>query len=186
VRQDGGCTGEPIRQVGRGRKYKQEEEEEEEEEEVQIGRRPNQTHATIQRREGTFLVFSPNRGSRNSGALLHASHSSDGSGRALVPAAWRQYCPFGSGAPLYGSEHRGVLEFNRRWQGNKSMLGAKRIDQFLLPLVQHLKGQHGEVAEYPQQVNPLRKLGLDVARSYRCQHPQNTVRQLFDPHGWST
>jgi hypothetical protein len=66
------------------------------------------------------------------------------------------------------------------------MLGAKRIDQFLLPLVQHLERQHGEVAEDPQQVNALRKLELNVARSYRRQHSQNTVRQLFDPHSWST
>jgi hypothetical protein len=147
---------------------------------------PDQTHETTQRREGAFSVFSPNPGSRNSGTLLHASHSSDGSGRALVRAAWRPHGPFGSGAPLYGSEDRGVLKFNRPRQGNKSMLGAKRIDELLLPLVQHLMRQHGEVAEYPQQINTLRKLGPDVARSYRCEHPQNTVRQLFDPHGWST
>src|SRR5579864_2470318 len=75
--------------------------------------------------------------------------------------------------PLYRADYRLVGNGIQKAMRFAVLAHAEVLHQGVRPPAQHVLRQHAEVAEYPEQIDPLPKCGPHVAWPYRRYQPQH-------------
>ncbi len=78
------------------------------------------------------------------------------------------------------AEQRGIIHADP--EGHEPVFGAHGLQQALLAQAQHLYRKGPEIAEHPQQVQPLTERGFQVTRPEWSHHSQHACRKFFKPH----
>src|ERR1700736_3167251 len=103
-------------------------------------------------------------------------------GNGRDPAAWWQGLSSHHRASLDGSDHRRFVHAISVSHGHKALFGTQAVNQPSLSPAENSVRENGKVAEYPQQIDALKKRRHDVTRANRSLHSHDSVCQLFNPH----
>jgi hypothetical protein len=79
------------------------------------------------------------------------------------------------------AQERSVFHSNP--ESDKFVLSPQGFQHPLLIRTQHFHRQGLEVAEYPEQIQPLQRRRPQITRTDWSHDSQNTGRELFKPHG---